>query len=449
MKKVFSVDGISAKQKTQIAVPKKQELPRKIHKSGSRNWLVLLFLLPIFLGASFFGVKTASAKLNVFRMFGSGRYLVLFENNAEMRPSGGFIGSFAVVEFKNYQIKKIDFNSNIYKLDKAFIADHIVPPPTPLVETSQGRWAMRDSNFAVSYPEAARQVEWFYNQETGESVDGVFTLNASVLKDYLAITGPLTLTDPAVTISADNIFTELTQQIEKEYYATTENQQINEPKSILKNMMPEVLRRAQKQNKIDLGKFLFNQIETKQILFYVNDSAIEQAILEKNWGGEVPDFRGDYLQVNVANIDGAKSSLNVKQKVDYQVENQNGLLFSDLTVTRTHGGTGVWPDGKNRSWIKVLVPKGSILKQITLDGGDQTNRIEKGEEAGKDYYALWVEVAPGTSAVLHLNYLLPVNASNYQLLAQKQSGSLGDEVKVILGDKVLFNNILQKDTVIK
>jgi len=444
-----SVDGISAKIKQPLVVSKRRDLSQKTKKSRSRNWIWLLILLPIFLAVSFWGMKTASAKLDLFKMFSQGKYLVLFQNNAEMRPSGGFIGSFAIVEFSNYQIKKIDFNSNIYKLDKAYTADHIVPPPVPLDETTGGRWAMRDANFAVSFPEAAEKVEWFYNQETGESVDGVFVLNASVLKDYLQMTGPVTLTDPNTTISADNIFTELTQQIEKEYYTNAENQQINEPKSILKNMMPEILKRAQGQNKIELGKFLLNQIETKQILFYVNNTNIEEAILAKNWGGKVQDFKGDYLQINVANIDGAKSSLNVAQKVDYQVENQQGLLFGDLTVTRTHGGTGIWPDGKNRSWIKVLVPQGSILKQATLDGLDLMNKMEKGEEAGRDYFATWVSVAPSTSTVLHLNYLLPLAQDNYQLLVQKQSGSLGDELKAIFEDRVLYNDVLRKDTVIK
>lgn len=444
-----NVDGISAKIKQTLVVKKRRDLPQKTKKHRSRNWIWLLVLLPIFLAASFWGMKTASAKLDLFRMFSSGRYLVLFQNNSEMRPSGGFIGSFAIVEFSHYQIKKIDFNSNIYKLDKAYTADHIIPPPTPLAEIAGGRWALRDSNFAVSFPEAAEKVEWFYNQETGESVDGIFVLNASVLKDYLQLTGPVTLTDPSTTISSDNIFTELTTQIEKEYYTTTENQQTNEPKSILKNMMPEILKRAQSQNKIDLGKFLLNQIETKQILFYVNDKSIEEAILVQNWGGKIQDFSGDYLHINVANIGGAKSSLNVSQKVDYEVENQQGLLFGDLTITRTHGGTGIWPDGKNRSWVKVLVPKGSTLKQAKLDGKDIMTKVEKGEEAGKDYFATWVLVAPGTSAVLHLNYLLPLSQDNYQLLMQKQSGNLGDEVKAIFEKRVLYNGVLNKDAVIK
>ena len=445
MRKVFYIDSISAKRKPLIVVPQRQETK----KHRPKNWIWLLVLLPIFLVASFWGIKTASAKLDIFRMFSHGKYLVLFQNNSEMRPSGGFIGSFAIIEFSNYQIKKIDFNSNIYKLDKAFTADHIVSPPKPLEEIAGGRWALRDSNFAVSFPEAAEKIEWFYNQETGETVDGVFVLNASVLKDYLQLTGPVTLADSNIIISADNIFTELTEQIEKEYFATTENQQTNEPKAILKNMMPEILKRAQSQNKIDLGKFLLNQIENKQILFYVNDKSIEEAILAQNWGGKIQDFNGDYLHINVANIDGAKSSLNVTQKVDYEVENKEGLLFGDLTVTRTHGGTGIWPDGKNRSWIKVLVPKGSILKKATLDGKDIETKIEKEEEAGKDYFATWVSVAPGTSTVLHLNYLLPLAKDNYQLLIQKQSGNLGDEVKAIFEKKVLYNDILKRDTTIK
>ena len=56
----------------------------------------------------------------------------------------------------DYKIKNIDFNSNIYKLDSAYTSTHTITPPTPL-QIFISKWALRDSNYAVSYPEAASQ----------------------------------------------------------------------------------------------------------------------------------------------------------------------------------------------------------------------------------------------------------------------------------------------------
>lgn len=450
-KKIKSIDSIHAKKKTKTTVQPTiiKKVVRKRKNLNSWFWLIILVLT--LLSLSLFGLKAASNKLSMLKMFKGGKYLVLFQNNAEARPTGGFIGSFAIITFQNYRVKNIDFNANISKLDKAYTADHIVPPPAPLEMISGGRWAMRDSNFAVSFPEAAQKVAWFYNQETGESVDGVIALNASVLQDFLSRTGPINLTDQNITITKDNFFTELTTQIESDYYSVQANQQANEPKSIIKDMMPEVFKRVTSQNKFGLVNFVLKEINQKQILFYANDNMVEQAILKSNWGGAVKNSQSDYLQVNIANLGGAKSSLNVKDSFLYTTENQNGTLSSSLTISRTHTGTGVWPDGTNISWIRVLVPNGSTLQKVLIDNVDVTSQVEIGTEADKTYFGFWQTIKPQTSSVVTLQYTLPntVSADKYQLLLQKQPGNPGDLVKVMGMGKLLFNDVLNTDVTLK
>lgn len=441
-----SFDSIKAKRKKPLVAVK--TTPKKMISSRNLSWLWLI-LIPVFLLCSLFFVNKGLSKIKVVKMFQNGRYLVLFQNNAELRPSGGFIGSFAIVEFKNYKIAKIDFNSNITKLDKAFTADHTILPPVPLNEIAGGRWALRDSNFAVSFPESAQKVQWFYNQETGENVDGVIAVNASVLRDLLKITGPITLKNTTVTINADNFYTELTNQIESEYFSTTENQKTNEPKEILKTMMPEVFGRFGSMNKINLMRLITKNLDAKEIQFFVNKESIENSILQLNYGGEVKSSDKDYLQVNVANIGGAKSSQNMTESLEYKVIKDDNGIRGDLTVNRSHQGTGIWPDGINRSWVKVLVPKGSILHSADLDGNDITAKVESGDEAQKNYFAAWVVTNPGATSILHLVYDLPISLDNYKLLAQKQSGNSGDLIRVIVDNKLIFNGILNKDFVIK
>lgn len=429
----------------------------KLKKHNFWSWFWFIILVPIIASFYFLGGQKISAKLNVFKFFDHGKYLILFQNNAEMRPTGGFIGSFAIVEFENYRLKNIDFNTNIYKLDKAFTADHVIVPPKPLAEISNNQWSLRDANFAVSFPEAAEKIEWFYNQETGESIDGVIALNATLVRDLIKQIGPITLDDYDTTINADNFFTELTQKIEKDYYRNAEGKIINEPKSILTAMMPQILTRLGKISKVQLGQIAYQALKNKEILFYSNNREIQQAIVEQNWGGKVPDFKGDYLYVNNANIAdvnsnpkiGGKSSLNVFQDIDYQVEDQNGLLLSTLTITRSHSGSYEWPDGLNHNWSRILVPSGSILKSAELNGKDIFDKIQVSKEAGKTYFATWIDVAPNTSTVLNLYYSLPISKKDYQLLVQKQPGSFGDKLKIEYQNKVLFDNILNEDKLIK
>lgn len=466
-KKRISLDGIKIKRnptiepqpirkKSSLSLRPKSKLKSllnlKINLRKKKLWLfstlILIFLSFLIIG-SFCLTTAAKNKLDVLKLFKNGKYLVLFQNNAEMRPSGGFIGSFAVIELNNFKLKNIRFNTNIYKLDQDYTSSHIIAPPTPLATIDKGKWSLRDANFAASFTDAAKDIEWFYNQETGESVDGVIALNASVVSDLLKITGPIKLANYDTEISADNFFTELTLQIEKNYYKNSVNRDLNEPKSILKDLFPELANRLFKENKIELVKFIYQEIQEKQILFYSNSETIEQAILAQNWGGEVQPSQGDYLSVINANIGGGKSSLNVVESLNYNAKSSSDGIVSDLKITRTHKGKNVWPDGVNLNYMRVLVPLGSSLNFVKLNNKDITTLIQSGEEAGKTYFAINTETRPGSSDVIELKYLLPLKDNDYQLLVQKQPGNLGDNLTIKFNDELLFDGILDTDKIIK
>lgn len=442
--KIFrGIDSIRIKKRSPKPAAKSKQ---KKHHHFSWYWLLLF--LPALILFSFWGVQKTKAELNVYKFFANGKYLVLFQNNSEIRPTGGFIGSFAVVEFQNYRIKNINFNSNIYKLDSAYTADHVIPPPKPLAGIANNRWSLRDANFNVSFPEAAKDVEWFYEQESGDKVDGIITVNASLIRDIVKITGPIKLENSGTTITSDNFFTALTTQIENDYYQNTDNKIVNEPKSILAEMMPLVFKKTLAISKIKLSQLAINALKSKDIMFYSNNTDLQNEILKKNWGGNVNDTSGDYLYVNNANIGGGKSSLNVLEDINYKVTGSGGSYLGALTLTKTHIGSGTWPDQYNHNWTKVLVPEGSQLQSAQLNGKDVTAQIESGIEAGKSYFAIFIDTIPGTSSVLKLTYHLPKNVSKYQLLVQKQSGALGDTMQISLDNKILFNGILAEDKMI-
>jgi len=443
-------DGIRKKKSRNRPSP-----PSFTFKKINLQIIVVVVILGLLAIGSFFIIRTIKDKLEIITLFRSGKYLIIFQNNAEIRPTGGFIGSFAVATFSEYRLKDFNFDTNIYKLDKSYSFDHNIPSPGPL-QTITDKWALRDSNWAISFPESAQQIEWFYKQETGQDVDGVIAINGSVLRDVLKITGPIGLSNYNTIINYDNFFNELTTQIEDTYFNSQENQQENEPKTILKDLMPEVFQRI-KTHKLQVLKLAYKEILQKQILFYSRNSNIENDILARNWGGEIQKTSSDYLSVNQASIVdvvripkvGGKSSVSVKEKIDYKVEKQEAVLIGNLTVTRMHEGTYYWPDGINHNWTRVLVPKGSVLQTATMDGADYKDVVVTDIESQKTTFGFWTQTAPQTSTVVNLTYILPVSLQNYSLLVQKQSGNLGDQLTVTFGNKLLFSGVLDEDKTIK
>ncbi|MEI6040408.1 MAG: DUF4012 domain-containing protein [Candidatus Berkelbacteria bacterium] len=463
VRKRSSVDGIRLVLRTQ------KKAAKGVKTNIFMTTATVIFACAIILVTSFYATVAVYAvknKADALKIFKQGTYLVLFQNNAEMRPAGGFIGSFAIVTFDNYKIKKIDFNTNIFKLDNAYTAKTQVVPPTPLAIIAQNRWALRDSNFAVDFPTAAQNVQWFYAQETkdalnpqdmGQKVDGVIAINASLLQDFLRLTGPINMEKYDITISADNFFEVLAQKIEKEYFNDLSAQGENEPKTILKDMMPIVMARATDLPKAKLIKFGLDALNQKLVLFQSNNAGIQQAILNNNWGGEIQDTKSDYLAINNANITdlamqkngGAKTSLKIKESIDYKVESDEAGLVGRLSLTRSHTGSYAWPDGVNVNWTRILVPQGTELIRAELNGQDIKDKVEVGSESGKTVFGLWINTAPQTSNVLNLTYKLPIPTSNYSLLVQKQPGNTGDQLSATFKDAVLYNGWFNEDLSLK
>lgn len=447
VKKERFIDGLITKKKIS-----KKKKPRFL------VWSVVFILIFVLVYFGCLTVRPLKQNLNFLSLFREGKFLIVFQNNSEIRSSGGFIGSYAVAEIKNYELKSLDFNTNIYALDREFAESSFVSAPFPIAKLTQNQtWALRDSNYDASFPEAGQDILSFFQKETGQDVDGVIALNAKVMTDLLRLTGPITLDKYNVTISADNFYEETQYKIEKEYYQNPENWAINEPKTFLKDLYPIILSRAM-EKKIALLELLKQELDSKEIIFYFPNEKKEAIILKQNWAGQVlseNDLKElfktrefvDYLYINSNSYSGNKSSLSVKQSIDYRLiknDNFQDKLKANLKITRVHSGSDVWPDGRNLTWLRVYVPNEAQFIKAELDGKDVSLLTEVANENDKTYFGLEIPLEVGATSVFEIEYLLP-EVSNYQLLVQKQPGLAEDRLVVNFEDQILYEGILNQD----
>lgn len=424
-----------------------------------RQWFLWGFLLLSMAVILAIGADFVFSKIKLVNLFKNGKYLVLFQNNAELRSSGGFIGSYAVVEVENFEVQKITFNTNIYTLDRAFAQNNFVEPPPALSRMLKGEtWALRDANYDASFPEAAQDISQFYQRETGDKIDGIIALNAKVVVDLLKMTGPINLNQSNLVITADNFYQETQYQVEKAYYDNPENWVLNEPKTILKDLYPEILNRAL-INKLAFFQLIKREIQTKEIIFYFNNHQ-KQAVVEKeNWAGKVfsdselkkffPGTSGvDYLYINSNSYSGNKSSLSIKHDIDYKLqaiqENGQDVLRANLKISRIHTGSYEWPDGKNTTWMRIFMQPSSKFVDVKLNDKDISSGVEMGTENGKNFVGVEIVTEPGEINILELSYLIP-DEKNYHLLVQKQPGEIGNALTINFNGKLLYEGIVDRD----
>jgi len=374
------------------------------------------------------------------------RYLVLLQNNTESRPTGGFIGSYLIIDVNDGYIEKSEFH-DIYESDGQL--NEYIPAPEEMAELTTN-WRMRDSNYSPDFAVSAEKAAWFLEKEEGPGVDSVIAINQSMLEDFFTITGPVDVEGLKSSLTGENYNTLITYIVESKLEGA------NDPKAVLNRFIPVLQQKLyDKASFKNLFSVIQKGITEKQILAWSNDDQIENLFIEIGISGLIKQTPTDedYLNVTAINIGGNKSDLYIQPEILHEtIINKNGEVLDKLTYTRKHiwsqevllewqkqlepfGYTDLpeWLQnilgrGNNKSVIKIFLPKGSQIEDVI---GLEKNEIHSGmdEKLDKTYLYFTMEVAPQNERVVSILYKLPVKldlftAGKYRLTVQKQPGSI-------------------------
>jgi CRISPR/Cas system CMR subunit Cmr4 (Cas7 group RAMP superfamily) len=417
------------------------------------------------------------------------RYLFIFQNNSELRASGGFMGSYALIDISRGKIKNLEVpKGGTYDTEAGLTLNIESPEPLWLVSP---RWYFWDANWWPDWKKSAENISWFYEKSAGPTVDGVISFTPRVIEDLLEILGPIDMMQEYGVIITSENFWETVQSIveEKTVLKTTEEGKIveeknTEPKKIIGDMMNKLINelpeRLTTEKLIKMMSSIENNLQEKHILFYFSDDKMQAQAEKNSWAGRIKDTQYDYLLVVNTNIAGQKTDRAIKQDiVHYSQVQDDGSIVNTVKIVRTHQGvkrqefTGV----RNVNWMRVYVPKGSTF--ISASGfeapnnkyfsypSDQAKKLDSLEaerqalidqvtntkiyqESNKTVFANWTMVDPGESVEIILKYKLPFNFNSiepkynwldnikhkilgkdpnlvpYSLLVQKQPGSINN-----------------------
>ncbi|MFA5030466.1 MAG: DUF4012 domain-containing protein [Patescibacteria group bacterium] len=361
-------------------------------------------------------------------------YLFLLENNAELAPSGGFIGTYGILKIKDGDITSFA-TDNVYNLDVPAEAWLDVEAPWPVATYNAApKLFLRGASWSPDFPTTGKTAQWFYQAERGpeKKIDGTIAITPTFIESLLTITGEVQV--DGLTFTSDNFTEVLQDQVERGFLR--QGASLSERKEIIGDLSTIILDDVlslPKSRWFDLWKVIQKNIEEKQILLYSNDDNIQSMILKQNWGGEIQNVDGDYLTVIDANLASLKTDTVMQRSLDYKVHREGDTLIADVNFTYTNQGTITWKTTRYRTYVRVYVPQGSTL--ISSEGAmvdckkTQSGNVETTEELNKTVFGAFVCTEPGESKTFHLQYALPsritdqVDNGQYQLLIQKQAGT--------------------------
>ncbi len=360
-------------------------------------------------------------------------FLILFQNNMELRPGGGFIGAFGILKIKNGKI--IDMQTHDLSNFDGRIPSTI-EPPYPMKETLRiDSWKLRDSNFSPDFSENAKKAEYFYHLGEGqENFDGIVSINTNVLSSILKVTGSVSLPDYPGEYTSENAILNLEYQVEKGY--AQQGIQQGERKTIMNKLAQVLIEKVFTLNnsqKLDLAKVILEDLNNKNIQLYFKDQDFENQARKSLWAGEINStWTGDYLMMIDANLASYKSDYYIDRSFDYVIDLSSEKPSATLKITYTHRGkVQDWMTKDYQTYLRIYAPK-----DAWLTSSNNVGKINFGEEFSKKYIGTLFTVPLNQTKTVEFNYTLKdLNIENYDLLIQKQSGLSELPGKITVIDK--------------
>lgn len=363
------------------------------------------------------------------------KYLILFQNNMELRPGGGFIGSFGVAKFHQYHLKELKIY-DVYDADGQLKA-HIDPPEPIRKYLNQPHWFLRDSNFSPDFKENFLKAEFFLEKEMGlTNFDGGLALTTTAIKNILEAFGEIYLPDYEEKITKDNFYLKTQLYAEKNFFPGS-----TQKKTFLSSLVKALMVNLEEVSFQKLFLGIKKSLDEKHLVFYFKDENLDNEINRFGWGGRLilPQCVAKNTRCLIdsfypidANLGVNKANFFINRLVNFKISiKPDGTIENLLSLTFKNEATlNEFPGGIYHNYFQVYLPSQSRIKGITKDG-EKINDWDEESEANFKIIGFFFQTAPQKTTEIKINYLLTekvVKGKNlYQLITQKQIGSSNND----------------------
>ncbi len=402
------------------------------------------------------GLPALRAAPALMGMEGPRTYLVLAQNNDELRPTGGFISGAGHVRLERGRIVEIRLGDS-YAVDN-FKQPHPDPPPALRAHMGADLLVLRDSNWSPDFPTSAQVAQALYAQDQGIATDGAIALDMEAVRLLVAALEPLEVPGRPGQITAANVIAEIKRAWEA---PTASADTVEKPtadwfkkrKDFMSEIAAAALARLLDGRQLDLlalGQAVLAMLDERHLQIAVADETVAALLAERRWDGALTlPPQGDFLAVVDTNVGFNKANAAVRQALAYRVAQEGDRLAATLVVTYTHTarplpanaacerslkyGDSYQALAERCYWdyLRVYVPAGSEL--LSAEGLNRS-QVEHGEGGATVFSGDFV-LRPGAQMTVTLRYRLPptVLLTDYALTVRKQAGTLAVPLRVQAG----------------
>jgi len=417
------------------------KLPFSLPKfsGGMKKWIYILLGIILGLFLIFYiclGDLRFFANHYLGLTFFNKNYLIVLQNNYELRPGGGFVTAYGKMDTLLGFPTHLSFH-NSYEID----TETYITPPYPHEDLLKNEWyegyTFRDANWDPHFPNAAEELKTFYQLKfPSNDVDGVVVVNFSFIEDLIGELGEIEVNEKILT--KKNLFGEL--EFEVNDIDRHSEEALEGRKSILSDLAGNLITKA-KWHPFKTRDAVVNALHNKDIYMWM-DNSIERSLIKKGWANNLETEDGmDFLAVNIANLGAKKADRYIQKEVHYFANLTKEIPEITTEVTIRYPGYKNTYSDDYKGYLRVLVPKGADIDADLIDATVT-------EEDNYKVLGTKIIVPAGSKSTITYTYTLPrtfLNGTDYKLRVIKQSG---DNKHYFLNFETASDHALESETLV-
>lgn len=392
-------------------------------------------------------------------------YMVLLQNNMELRPTGGFIGSFALVHFSEGRLLDAPVY-DVYSADGQLKG--YVEPPEPIRDyLGEASWYLRDSNWDPDFQTSAERAKWFLGKSLGIPVDGVVAIDLEFMRGLIASQGSLEIPDFEMALTADNFYELIQNEVHKDFFPGS-RKKAAVLTAAMNALMSNVLQDVNDKN-ISLASVALNSLSAKHVQVHLDDPVSQDWVNVLGWAGEatpngcIDNCEEIWLGLVEANVGVNKANYFIERRAEMETRWVAGDWEHKVTtyIKNTASGNGVDEEHDYTAYVRLLAPLDVNFDKVVIENNGQRKSLapeittlNTRKEAG-----VLAEVPAGTETKITFTWIekakIDVNRTGkLQLYWRKQAGVTGFPItaKIRLPQSSLteegtfeYNSNLQED----
>ena len=385
-------------------------------------------------------IPLATVGTELMGINGKEELLILFLNETELRPGGGFIGLYGLAVTNQGLIESL-LVEDVYNLEAAAAlrADYQVKPPTPIKNyLGQNKWYFRDAAWEPDFSLTAINARQLLRQEQAialrpiSEISGVVGITTKFIAELLKILGPLQLQGDVVT--ADSLTDWLQFQVEQAFIE--KGIPYLERKAVVSEAAGQLLEKIFSSTPEQWPSLLVameEAVTAKELAVMMINEPEKRKLNEAGWSGVLNPIQGeDQIMLVDANLGALKTDPVVQRAIKYAITREANRLKAVVTIEYHHTGNYNYKTSSYHSYSRLLSPLGSQLISSQFSGGGEPEKNQSFAPeviSGMTAFPQYLSVKPGEKGIWRLEYYLPdavwqsLLSGEYNLQGFKQMGA--------------------------